>query len=588
MVPSPRPPILERGFVVLMVALCSVLTVLQFRWTGEIAKAERTRLNGGVEEQARRMTSAFDDELSSHCSQLVPKTSEVTGSGIEPAFIRRLKAWKASHPAPLFKRLAVAVPNKENGVTLYELKQREEAFALMEWPAGWEELRSNLSRKSAEGTAPYDDRTGLLIEFPIMSGGGPPGSPPGPPPDSSSGPPSGPPPGVGGPPGTGGKGPPAEGNRTTSTRGGGEAAWMILELDESYVRETWLPNLTRIYLNAGGNDLRSVRVVSNSAPAVTFFETGGEVSSTGEKVIRLPFNRQGRSSIGAASAASGKWTLEIRNRTGELERMVAASRTRNLSLAILLNVMIVVAGGLLVRQTRRSRLLAEERMRFVASVSHELRTPLTVIRGAAYNLQRGVVTEPGKVKQYAGLVSRHAEDLGEMIGQLLDFASAKKASLVDVTEPVSIADVLREAMEATETETALCRVEATLPESLPMIRGDAKALRRVFQNLLLNAAKHGGSGGWIGLSAELSSTGDRIEVRVRDRGPGIPERELVSIFSPFYRGQNALASLVRGSGLGLSLAKEIVEAHGGKIFANNEPRGGAVFTVQLPVSPDPI
>lgn len=130
-----------------------------------------------------------------------------------------------------------------------------------------------------------------------------------------------------------------------------------------------------------------------------------------------------------------------------------------------------------------------------------------------------------------------------------------------------------------------------LPRTLyfrPEISGDAAALRRVFQNLLTNAARHGGSGGWIGLSAKAVNGAEAmVEVRVADRGPGIPESEQVGIFKPFVRGSAAQERQIRGSGLGLSLVKEIVEAHNGVVLVRSQPGQGATFTVRLPSNPAP-
>jgi signal transduction histidine kinase len=112
-------------------------------------------------------------------------------------------------------------------------------------------------------------------------------------------------------------------------------------------------------------------------------------------------------------------------------------------------------------------------------------------------------------------------------------------------------------------------------------------LRRLFQNLVANAAKHGGAGGFIGLTAALvnGSGPPSVEVRVTDRGPGIPESEQTDIFKPFVRGAAAQAAQIRGSGLGLSLVSEIVKAHGGTISVRSQPGAGATFIVRLPTAP---
>jgi len=116
------------------------------------------------------------------------------------------------------------------------------------------------------------------------------------------------------------------------------------------------------------------------------------------------------------------------------------------------------------------------------------------------------------------------------------------------------------------------------------VRADRAAVSRAVKNLLQNAVRHGGEGGWIGLRAVLSRDGGRAEVRitVEDRGPGVPASEVGQLFEPFFRGAHALERQVRGSGLGLSLVKRIVEAHGGRVGLKTEVGRGSAFTIALP------
>ena len=196
--------------------------------------------------------------------------------------------------------------------------------------------------------------------------------------------------------------------------------------------------------------------------------------------------------------------------------------------------------------------------------------------------------EPGQIEQYSKLIIQHTEQLTEMVEQILGLAGIKQNSAATAREPVAIAETLREAVAATaaDTKSAHCEVQLELPPGLPAINGDAAALRRAFQNLITNAAKHGGQGGWIGITAtnvEMDKS-PMIEIQVADRGPGIPKTELFEIFKPFYRGASAQTKQIRGSGLGLSLVREIVEAHGGTVSAVSQPGHGAVFVVRLPAS----
>ncbi|HEY5042231.1 MAG TPA: HAMP domain-containing sensor histidine kinase, partial [Verrucomicrobiae bacterium] len=324
-------------------------------------------------------------------------------------------------------------------------------------------------------------------------------------------------------------------------------------------------------------------------PGVEIYSSPAIAENNPEPPITVLFNRQGRDQENHRGPGGDyAWQLEVRPHPGALEAIVFASRRRNLAVAILLNALIFIAGLALLRHTRRSRRLAEAQMNFVATVSHELRTPLTVIRGAGHNLLRGVAHEPGQIEQYSKLIIQHAEQLTEMVEQILGLAGIKQNSAVTSREPLAIAETLREAVAATapDTSSAHCEVQLELPPGLPVIKGDAAALRRVFQNLITNAAKHGGQGGWIGITAAIveAAKPPMVEIKVADRGPGIPKAELSEIFKPFFRGAAAQAKQIRGSGLGLSLVREIVEAHGGTISVASQFGHGAVFAVRLPVS----
>jgi signal transduction histidine kinase len=173
-----------------------------------------------------------------------------------------------------------------------------------------------------------------------------------------------------------------------------------------------------------------------------------------------------------------------------------------------------------------------------------------------------------------------------MVEQILALAGAQKRWPAMSHQKLAPSEVLYEAVAATaqEAQNAYCAVHVELPPGLPPIVGDATALRRVFENLISNAAKHGGQGGWIGISgaSHEDTVPPVVEIRIADRGRGIPPDEQAEIFRPFFRGSSAQTKQVRGSGLGLSLVREIVEAHGGRVYVDSENGKGTTFTVRLP------
>ena len=510
-----------------MLVLCAVLTALQYRWTGEIARAEAERLRANIAQPARELARAFDAELTAACTQLIPTSAETDAKGREAAQLDRVRRWLDTKPRPIFSRIAIAT-REESALKLLRL---DRDATPMPWPDEWNELRTDLTRRLATPGGPrFESRDGLLLDFAVF--GGP------------------------------------------RARGGANVGWLILELDRDYLRGTWLPELANQHLQTGAAQINEIEITAASDPALRIFASSS--NPAGEPQATAKFHHSGR-----ANESDSRWIMSIRQRPGELEAIVAASRRRNLTVAALLNALIIGAGILLVRHTRRSRHLAGAQMQFVANVSHELRTPLTVIRSAAHNLQRGVVQEPERIAQYSGLIIRHAEQLGDMVEQVLALAGAQRGSAMQ-RQPVSLIEVINDAIASTanDTETAQCEIEWQPPAALPVIIGDAAALRRALQNLITNAAKHGGAGHWIGISATAND--HAVEVRVRDRGPGVPEREQATIFDPFVRGERAQSDQTRGSGLGLSLVREIAEAHGGRLAVHNDK--GAVFTLQLPTA----
>jgi signal transduction histidine kinase len=550
---------IEWGFIVLLAGVCVVLSLLQYHWTGEVSRAEAERFRAGLDEQVRQFCNAFDSTLTESCNALVPDNETINDGNREAVHSLCFQQWRALHPRAMFSRIAIAVP-MPGKLALYEQNPATGRLAPVPWPPEWSGPYAQLSNSERRGPLPDEDPSGTLFIYPVINR------------NTDNHPPNGPP-----------NRPPSGFNHRP------ESEWVLLELDTNFLRTIWLPGLAETYLNSSGPLLYDVEVKTILPPSIVVFSSSSGSGKNSQTSAAVRFNRQGRD----AEPFNGpppdyRWNLEVRSRPGALEALVATSQRRNFAIAIALNGMIFIAGLALVQLTRRSRRLAEAQMNFVAGVSHELRTPLTVIRGAGHNLLHGVARQPEQIEQYSKLIIKHTEQLTQMVEQVLELAGARKNLSAPLQEPVSIAGILREAVSATdhETENAGCSIQLELSPDLPAITGDAAALRRVFQNLIINAAKYGGQGGYIGITAVLDEE-DRqpvIEVQVADQGPGIPESEMSEIFKPFFRGAAAQATQVRGSGLGLSLVREIVEAHGGTISVQSENGTGAIFTVRLPVN----
>ena len=285
--------------------------------------------------------------------------------------------------------------------------------------------------------------------------------------------------------------------------------------------------------------------------------------------------------------SAGRWQVYVRNRAGSLEAVVARARRLNLAVTTGVLLLLLVCAAALIRFTRRAQRLAELQMGFVAGVSHELRTPLTVLHTAGYNLRGKMAHNPAQVEKYGALIQQESGRLKELVEQVLRFAGAEAGQVIHAPEPLSVESVIEQTMESSKAviEGAHCVVEKTVEPGLPPIMGDPMALKHALENLVGNAAKYGANGSnWIGIFATRATDKGRtlVEIRVADRGPGIPVEEQDRIFDPFFRGQKAVQDQVHGTGLGLNLVKKIVEAHGGTIRVKSEPMKGAEFIVRIP------
>jgi signal transduction histidine kinase len=227
-------------------------------------------------------------------------------------------------------------------------------------------------------------------------------------------------------------------------------------------------------------------------------------------------------------------------------------------------------------------------MEFIAGVSHELRTPVAVIRSAAENLSHGIVDGGDRVKRYGQLVETEAKRLGEMVERVLQYAGIESGLGSNLRAPLAPADIIDDAIDASAPliDPERVTIERGIASNLPPVLGDATALRSAVQNLIANAVKYGGSDGWIGITAERigAPRGAEVRITVRDHGAGIPAAELPHIFEPFYRGGDAVARQVHGNGLGLSLVRRIVTAHGGRVAVTSRMGVGSTFTITLPTA----
>lgn len=225
-------------------------------------------------------------------------------------------------------------------------------------------------------------------------------------------------------------------------------------------------------------------------------------------------------------------------------------------------------------ETAALRRSDEMKTAVLRSVSHDLRTPVTAILTAAGALDR-FTSDPESIAEVREVVLESGTRLWRLIEKLLDLSLLEAGHLEPRQASYSLEEVLQEAIEQVQTNGAT--FVASLQEGLPLLRGDAGQLERAFVNVLENAARY--SDGQP-VSVRARAVGERIRVRIVDRGPGIAPNEHERVFLPFYRSG---AAAHQGSGLGLAIAKGFVEVNGGHIAVESLPGQGASFVVEFPL-----
>jgi PAS domain S-box-containing protein len=248
-------------------------------------------------------------------------------------------------------------------------------------------------------------------------------------------------------------------------------------------------------------------------------------------------------------------------------------------------------------QAERERLLVSERAArneaehaskikddFLTTLSHELRTPLNAIVGWSQILLRGGKTEE-QIREGISVISRSAKIQAELIADLLDLSRIQTGKLSLDLKPLQLAQVINAALDAVSmaAKSKNIRIISDISNDVKPVRGDSARLQQIIWNLLTNAVKFTPSGGTVTVTAKQSSK-NTVEVQVADTGQGIPVDFLPYVFERFRQADSSSTRKYGGLGIGLSLAKQLVEHHGGTISAASAGEGmGATFSIQLPV-----
>jgi signal transduction histidine kinase/type II secretory pathway pseudopilin PulG len=611
-------PMKEREFstviIILAVIVVIVLGVLQLRWSNQVSEATSIRLADSLQMSMINWHLDFFRVFSEVCVALRVDPDLSTQEDWDQ-YARRYADWKKTTANPnLVAGLYILRFGEAPGAQALRLANSGKHFEPIDWPSNFRELREEIQQPAskpggdgssavsggANAVAVLDGNSEFANRF--YTGG----------------------------PLAGWQfepripalvrsiahDPSASAARQASARNAQD--WIVIALDPNDVRNNILPDLAQRYFRGTeGLDYQvAVTTGSETEPPLYSSDAGfgsseipdadgtmnifGRLRGNGQEspihIFHTPSQENGPAASAAVAwfpilrevGADQDWRLIVRHRRGgALGAFIADSRRRDLAISFGVLFLLVISMAILIFTSTRAQRLAKLQMDFVTAVSHELRTPLTVISSAAENIAHGVVEGKSQLEQYGSVIGAQARKLFEMVEQILLFAAIREGQQRYSMRPLEVPEILDAALSGTAglIRTAGFHVEQQIEPNLPRIVGDLPALSQCVQNLITNALKYGSEVKWIGVQvrfAEHGLTGKEVQISVSDRGIGIAPEELRHIFEPFYRSPSVTAAQIHGTGLGLPLAKSIVEAMNGQVTVKSAPARGSTFTLHLP------
>lgn len=622
-----RPTNKERLFwwvsVPALAAVLIALAVMQYRWSGEVSAATKAQMQSSLQTSMMGFRQDLAREMGEVCLELRSAADE-SGS-VRPAEIsQQLRHWRqrAAHPA-LVEQVYLWQNLDKSDASLLRLDTSHDQFETTGWPSSFEPMRERLKetslmarriagviqhehrghRRSRAGGRVLDpflpwfvDQSIPALAYPVRhhsDAGGAANAPP--------------------------------------------VTWLIIQLNASVLEKEIFPELAQKYFRgpdgmdyhvavlAGGsgrehaiystdpafaeqNPLGFDAALNLLGPPSYRTESAGPGPEGYISVFKAQFppggrppqNNDDRRALGPGggpgrlvrfeplpfSRDDGLWKIVVKHRQGSVEAAVNGLRRRHLLVSFGVLVLLAVTMGLVIIASQRARRLAALQMNFVAGVSHELRTPLAVISSAAENIAHGVVASPEQLARYGASILKQARQLTYLVEQVLVFAATQQKQRHYPLRPVKVGEVIDAALENTAgmMTAAGITVERHIEPGLPPVAADFSALSQCLQNLITNAIKYGGDSRWMSVNAAARRENGavrEIELTVEDRGIGISPQEIHQIFEPFYRSPAVAGSNVHGTGLGLPLARTLIEAMRGRLSVASEPGKGSAFTIHL-------
>jgi len=246
-------------------------------------------------------------------------------------------------------------------------------------------------------------------------------------------------------------------------------------------------------------------------------------------------------------------------------------------------IVLIFGTALIMRTVAHEMEVLKIKSDFVSSVSHEFKTPLTSIKALVERLQSGKVNEATKMDQYFSVISQDAEKLTRLVNNILDFSKIEEGKKEYELTETNLAQLITQQIEAFQKDVIKegIKIQARIEQDIPSVAIDKIAISQAINNLLDNAVKFSPEGKRI--QVELKKDEKNVMIDIIDEGIGIPSDEIDKIFDKFYQAQNALKQSVKGTGLGLTLVKHTIEAHGGTVQVKSKVGQGSTFTLIFPI-----